>query len=244
MHDRRMNRGMQAGATRFRFAITMSQRSESVPSSGTPRRPSRFALRPWVLLFAACAAALWFSASRQKSAERSDTAAAPPPAAPAPVAPEPVAPAPAPAVQPPPAARPAAAPPPAAATRPNAETKPQRPPYDPVTEPPLLRGGDGVQVDRTWGNVRDLPKQFGRHGREFKTTSIFRYAAMAAYFFQEAPDRGFPTKIGEDGVIRIYDPGSNTYGEYNSDGTTRTFLRPPNGAEFWAEQPGVEPMSP
>jgi pyocin large subunit-like protein len=113
-----------------------------------------------------------------------------------------------------------------------------------VTEPPLLRGGDGVRLERTWGDSRDMAKQFGRHGREFQTTSIFRYAAMAAYFFQEAPDRGFPTKIGEDGVIRIYDPGSNTYGEYNPDGTTRTFLRPERGSAFWAEQPGVEAISP
>jgi len=67
---------------------------------------------------------------------------------------------------------------------------------------------------------------------------------MAAHFFQEAPDRGFPTKVDEDGVIRIYDPGSNTYGEYNADGTTRLFLRPEHGSTFWAEQPGTPPISP
>jgi hypothetical protein len=188
-----------------------------------------------MLLLAGCLVALWFSASRREPADRSTKTPEPPRLALQSV-PKPVAPPPTQAVQPPAVPRPAAAPAPA---------KPQRPPYDPVTEPPLLRGGDGVRVERTWGgNGRDLSREFGRHGREFQTTSIFRYAAMAAYFFQEAPDRGFPTKIGEDGVIRIYDPGSNTYGEYNADGTTRLFLRPERRAEFWAEQPGVEPISP
>jgi len=218
----------------------MSERSQSVPSSGSPRQPARLGVRPWALLLAGCVAALWFSATRQAPADRS-TPALPPPRPPVQSAPEPITPPPAKAVPAPVAPRPAPVP---ASTPPNTESKPKRPPYDPVTEPPLLRGGDGVQVERTWGDTRDLPRQFGRHGREFQTTSILRYTAMAAHFFQEAPDRGFPTKVGEDGVIRIYDPGSNTYGEYNPDGTTRLFLRPEHGATFWAEQPGVEPISP
>jgi hypothetical protein len=199
-----------------------------------------------MLLLAGCAAAaLWFSASRQAPAERSTTTP-PTPRHALESVPEPVAAAATPATgRAATAPRPVPTPESAAAIPPNTETKPQRPPYDPVTEPPALRGGDGLRVERTWGgHASELSKQFGRHGREFQTTSIFKYAAMAAYFFQEAPGRGFPTKIGEDGVIRIYDPGSNTYGEYNADGTTRLFLRPERRAEFWAEQPGVEPISP
>ena len=33
-----------------------------------------------------------------------------------------------------------------------------------------------------------------------------------------------PIKIDEEGVIRLYDPDTNTFGAYNPSGTTRTFF--------------------
>ncbi len=52
------------------------------------------------------------------------------------------------------------------------------------------------------------------------------------------------TKIDSDGVIRVYDPNTNTFGAYNHDGTTRTFVRPSSGASYWAKQPGSPPWTP
>jgi pyocin large subunit-like protein len=152
-------------------------------------------------------------------------------------------------------ASPAAAPPPAApspAAPPAKVVVPQLPApatpaahrYDPVTEPPLISGIDGLRVERTWGDQRELQREFIKYAKQFKTTSIFRYAAMAAHFYQQAPKYGFETKVDADGVIRIYDSGSNTYGEYNPDGTARTFMRPERGSAFFAEQPGVPPIAP
>jgi hypothetical protein len=119
-----------------------------------------------------------------------------------------------------------------------------KPHFDPATDPPTIHSPDGLSIERTWGDPRLLPGEYGQHGREFSARSVFHYAAMAAHFFQEAPKYGFPSKVDDDGVIRIYDPGSNTYGEYNSDGTTRAFFRPRQGPAFWDEQQGTPPIAP
>ncbi|MFZ5985981.1 MAG: hypothetical protein ACOYWZ_02525, partial [Bacillota bacterium] len=53
-----------------------------------------------------------------------------------------------------------------------------------------------------------------------------------------------PTKIGDDGSIRVYEPKTNTFGSYNPDGTTRTFYKPPQGQKYWERQQGKEPWTP
>jgi pyocin large subunit-like protein len=63
---------------------------------------------------------------------------------------------------------------------------------------------------------------------------------MASEFLQESQKRGLPTKIDSDGVIRIFDPASNTFGAYNPDGTTRTFFKP-TSPTYWDRQPGSAP---
>lgn len=134
---------------------------------------------------------------------------------------------------------------PVAAPRP--APTPAKPPgyhFDPATDPPTVHGPEGLDIERTWANPRELSPEFGKHGKEFSTRSVYKYAAMAAHFFQEAPKYGFATKVDADGVIRIYDMGSNTYGEYNADGTTRKFFRPEEGGKYFDQQPGAPPLAP
>lgn len=45
-------------------------------------------------------------------------------------------------------------------------------------------------------------------------------------------------KTDMDGIIRVYDPETNTFGSYNSDGTTRTFFKPRGGQKYFDNQPG------
>ncbi len=40
------------------------------------------------------------------------------------------------------------------------------------------------------------------------------YANQASEFFQRGIQENMPIKIDEDGVIRIYDPQTNTFGAY------------------------------
>jgi len=69
------------------------------------------------------------------------------------------------------------------------------------------------------------------------------YASQASQFLQDSQVDGLPTKIDAEGVIRVYDPDTNTFGAYNPDGTTRTFFQP-TSPNYWAGQPGFEPWIP
>lgn len=37
--------------------------------------------------------------------------------------------------------------------------------------------------------------------------------------------------------IRVYDPQTNTFGSYNSNGTTKTYYKP-TSSTYWQRQPG------
>lgn len=58
----------------------------------------------------------------------------------------------------------------------------------------------------------------------------------------------FDLVIDSNGVIRIYDPSTNTLGSYNWDGTIATFFKPdplihkyPTNWDYWLSQPGTPP---
>jgi RHS repeat-associated protein len=82
----------------------------------------------------------------------------------------------------------------------------------------------GVMVDESWGAAATLARHFADHG-----------ADVCA---QNAQAEGLPTKIDAEGVIRVYDPATNTFGAYNANGTTRTFFKP-TSPTYFARQPGV-----
>ena len=104
-------------------------------------------------------------------------------------------------------------------------------------------GEDEVLVHNcNWGNPSTLQRHFRDHGADFAARSADDYARMADDFFVDAQRRGLPTKIDSDGVIRVYDPSTNTFGAYNPDGTTRTFFKP-TSSTYWDRQPGVEPWT-
>ena len=103
--------------------------------------------------------------------------------------------------------------------------------------------------EESWGNLSRLDDHFGRHGADFGATSAADYANQASDFFQNGLQRGLPTKVDpSNGVIRIYDPVTNTFGSYNPNGTTATFFKPnpeihgfSTNLEYWISQPGSAP---
>ena len=114
---------------------------------------------------------------------------------------------------------------------------------------PLL--GDGAAIAGTWGNDATLADHFLRHGADFGSTSANAYSQQASQFLLDSQAQGFPTKIDASGVIRVYDPGTNAFGSYNANGTTRTFFTPdpaahgyPTNLDYWNAQPGVAPWTP
>ena len=90
---------------------------------------------------------------------------------------------------------------------------------------------------QTWANPASLPDHFARHGSDFGARSAEDYARLAFQFLQRAKAEGLPAKVDNQGVLRIYDPRSGTFGAYNSNGTTKTFFKPGRPGYF-ERQPG------
>jgi hypothetical protein len=109
----------------------------------------------------------------------------------------------------------------------------------------LGRGRLGAE---TWGKRASLGDHFRRHGADFGARTADDYAAQASSFLRKSQVERLPTKTDARGVIRIYDPKTNTFGAYNADGTTRTFYKPDPAAhgyatnlDYWNAQPGASP---
>jgi len=94
-----------------------------------------------------------------------------------------------------------------------------------------------------WGNPKTLADHFARHGKDFGAKSADDYARQASDFFRRSQADRLPTKIDAEGVIRVYDPRSNTFGSFNPDGTTKTYFRP-TSPTYFDSQPGSAAWGP
>ncbi|WP_077487895.1 polymorphic toxin-type HINT domain-containing protein [Sinomonas mesophila] len=100
-------------------------------------------------------------------------------------------------------------------------------------------GQSEILVHNTcWARPETLEDHFRRHGGDFDAVSANDYAGMASDFFGRAGAEGLPTKVDVDGTIRIYDPDSNTFGSFTSEGKAKTLLKP-TSPSYWERQPGV-----
>ena len=95
---------------------------------------------------------------------------------------------------------------------------------------------------QTWGHFASLQDHFERHGRDFNAKDPEDYARLAWEFLQRARSEGLPMKVDDDGVFRVFDPKTRTFGAYNRDGTTKTFFKP-QSRDYFERQPG-EPVKP
>jgi hypothetical protein len=99
--------------------------------------------------------------------------------------------------------------------------------------------GDRIcPASETWGHLDSLPDHFARHGADFNARNAEDYAAQAAAFLQRAKTSGLSAKRSADGSLRIYDRGTDTFGAYNANGTTRTFFKP-GSPGYFERQPGM-----
>jgi len=97
--------------------------------------------------------------------------------------------------------------------------------------------GSSAPSASAWGIPHKLPDHFKGHAKAFGAGSPDEYAIMASKFLERGQREGLPMKVSPDGVIRVYDPATNTFGSYNPDGTTRTFFKP-TSPTYWDRQPG------
>jgi pyocin large subunit-like protein len=106
-----------------------------------------------------------------------------------------------------------------------------------------LAGRVAARAGAHWGNPKTLARHFRDHGADFGAKNADDYARQASDFLRSSQAGGLPTKIDADGVIRVFDPKSNTFGAFNPDGTTRTFFKP-SSPTYWDRQPGSAPWTP
>ncbi len=102
----------------------------------------------------------------------------------------------------------------------------------------LTKGLRQLKRLTSWGRMDTLDDHFKRHGGDFGAKSMDEYAGMSGRFFK---GRSSYLQKVEGGVTRVYDPATNTFGAYNSDGTARTFFKPTGGLQYWNTQPGTSP---
>ncbi len=114
----------------------------------------------------------------------------------------------------------------------------------------IQSGRGSLRGIATWGNPKTLDDHFGRHGGDFGAAykSAEEYAQGASDFLKRSQAEGLPTKVADDGTIRIYEPSTNTFASYNPDGTTKTFFKPDpskhgyrTNMDYWKAQPPQEP---
>jgi len=116
---------------------------------------------------------------------------------------------------------------------------------------PMGPGGpdDDDPNPNNWGRPDTLSDHYARHGGDFGAKSEADYARQASQFLRNSGKNNYSVKVDNNGVIRIYDPKTNTFGSYNANGTTRTFykLDPgvhgyPTNMDYWLDQPGSAPL--
>jgi pyocin large subunit-like protein len=90
-----------------------------------------------------------------------------------------------------------------------------------------------------WVNQQSLYRHFSKHSTDFGVKTIGEYAQMASNFFQKSKIEKFSTKIDPDGIIRVYDPKTNTLGVFGPDEKTRSFFKPIEGRAYWDRQRGT-----
>jgi len=108
---------------------------------------------------------------------------------------------------------------------------------------PAPRGTTSMRLpaQESFGNIARLEGHFRKHGGDFGAKSADDYARQASGFFQRSQRDQLPTKVDAGGIVRAYDPKSNTFGAFNPDGTTRTFFKP-SSPGYFDRQPGSAPV--
>jgi len=94
----------------------------------------------------------------------------------------------------------------------------------------------GYDATSTWGDSNTLQDHFYRHGGDFNASTSEEYAKMANDFYNNSAQ--YQVKVDDNGIMRVYDSETNTFGSFNQDGTTRSFFKPDDGQAYFDRQPG------
>ncbi len=79
-------------------------------------------------------------------------------------------------------------------------------------------------------HYKDHAKEFGNSISEEEYLSISRELYAYRYNYQ--------VKVDSEGITRVYDVKTNTFGSYNPDNSIRTTFKPREGQAYFDRQPG------
>ncbi|MCE5289792.1 MAG: hypothetical protein LLG14_11190 [Nocardiaceae bacterium] len=82
-------------------------------------------------------------------------------------------------------------------------------------------------------DTEKLEDHFERHADDFGAKSEEEYTRTAQNFLRDAQTHHFPARVNSQGRIRIYDPNTNTFATFDSDGTIVTIYKP-TSPTYWS----------
>jgi hypothetical protein len=94
----------------------------------------------------------------------------------------------------------------------------------------------GIAKEYGWADVKTLQEHVKNHSKDFNSRSARDYARQAKSFYERGFKEKLPMVQDRSGIVRIYDPKTNSFGSYNKDGTTRTFYKPADGVKYYEQQ--------
>lgn len=101
---------------------------------------------------------------------------------------------------------------------------------------PNTSEGSPTEVDKfeakNFRNDQTAQRHFRDHGADFGSQSVQEYEQGAENFLRDAQENGYPARVDADGRVRIYDPNTNTFGVYDSDGTVVSYYKP-SSPTYW-----------
>lgn len=99
---------------------------------------------------------------------------------------------------------------------------------------------DEQVIESGWADRKKLARHLRKHAGDVGAVTQADYVRAAQDLLQRARSGGLPMKVAEDGDILVFDPDSELFGVYRSDGKARTIFRPKDPANvYWDEQRGV-----
>lgn len=105
-----------------------------------------------------------------------------------------------------------------------------------VTEPPQNVSRFNAEQFR---NDTLSRRHFDDHGAEFGYQTEQEYVRGASDFLKEAQEKGFPARVNDEGIVRVYDPATNRLASYDSTtGIVKTYMKPTSPTYWGRNSPG------
>ncbi len=83
-----------------------------------------------------------------------------------------------------------------------------------------------ISAPASWARAETFDKHFNDHADDFGARSKTEYARMANDFYLRGMSEKLPAIQTQEGWVKIYDPKTNSFGTYDSQGKTETFFKP------------------